>query len=146
LGHEKTDELVEKVWELVKIFELSHLAHTKDEVLNLELGENGKKVSGGQAKRIALIRSLISEVDTYLWDDPFSSVDVILEKKILRELKNKGYFKDKNVLLTSHRLTTVQQSHEIYLLDKNGIVEHGEVKELLKSKSKVSEYFEKQSV
>ncbi len=146
LGQERSADLEEEVWSLVKIFSLDYLEQSKEKILNLELGENGKKVSGGQAKRIALMRSLISGSDYLLWDDPFSSVDFILEEKIFNELKSKGYFSNKTLIMTTHRISSIQFCDEIYLLEKKGIAEYGPVKELLNKKSKVSKYFEKQMV
>ena len=56
------------------------------ELLILPLGENGKRLSGGQIKRMCLIRTLMGNAKFIIWDDPFSSVDLILEKKIMDEL------------------------------------------------------------
>ncbi len=113
----------------------------------MEVGENGKRVSGGQAKRICLIRSLISESDTVIWDDPFSSVDLISEKEIMTALQKSKLLAHKTILLTSHRLSTVKLSDYIFHIAKDdGLVESGPVKEILKKKTKVYEYFKEQMV
>lgn len=144
LGREFSKEEEEEAWELIQIFGLDYLANSRDAVIHLEIGENGKKVSGGQAKRICLIRSLLSDTDYLLWDDPFSSIDLILEKQIIKKLILNKLFENKTIVLTSHRLSTVRYCDEIYLIGTDGIIESGKVKELLTTKSKVSEYFEKQ--
>ncbi|MCO4792848.1 MAG: ABC transporter ATP-binding protein, partial [Bacteriovoracaceae bacterium] len=77
----------EKAYKLLKIMGLDYLAESQKELLELEVGENGKRLSGGQAKRLCLVRSLIAEGEILLWDDPFSSVDLILEKQIVNDLK-----------------------------------------------------------
>jgi ATP-binding cassette subfamily B multidrug efflux pump len=147
LGKKITEEENIEVHKLIEIFGLDVLAESTQAVLNLEVGENGKKVSGGQAKRISLIRSLVSHSEILYWDDPFSSVDLILEKEIITSLKAMTLFKDKTLILTSHRLSTVRNSDDIYLIDKNiGIVEHGSVMHLLEKEGKVHEYFEKQKL
>ena len=53
----------------------------------MEIGENGKRLSGGQSKRLCLIRSIMSEAEFLVWDDPFSAVDLILEREIISILK-----------------------------------------------------------
>ncbi len=147
LGKEVTDELKKRAYDLLKIMGLDYLADNREELLKLEVGENGKRLSGGQAKRLCLIRSLMAEATVLLWDDPFSSVDLILEKQIVEDLKKSGLMEGKTVVLTSHRLTTVRLSqHVIFLEKENGIIEEGEMSQLLSSKSKTYEYFSDQMV
>jgi len=115
--------------------------------MKLEVGENGKRLSGGQAKRLCLVRSLLSEAQILIWDDPFSSGDLLLEKEIILKLKKSEVMKDKTVILTSHRLSTVRNSDELFYLDREvGIIEQGPVEQILKEQSKTYEYFQKQMV
>ena len=147
LGIVPSPALVQRVKKYLEIFGLEILADNLDDVLDLEIGENGKKVSGGQAKRVALIRSLISDVDYILWDDPFSSVDLILEKQILDVLKEEEFLKNKTFILSSHRLSTVKRCDEFIFVDKNEkTVQSGKVLEGLNKGSFLGEYFEKQMV
>ena len=82
-----------------------------------------------------------------IWDDPFSSVDLILEKEIISELKKQKILSNKTIILSSHRLSTVKNSDQIYYLDKSsGIVESGEMEKLLREDTKTYEYFKQQMV
>ncbi|MDA9793369.1 ABC transporter ATP-binding protein/permease, partial [Bacteriovoracaceae bacterium] len=138
LGRSPSTQEVENCAELITLFGLDVLASSAKDVLKMEVGENGKKVSGGQAKRICLLRSVFAQVDYLLWDDPFSSVDLILEKEIIMKLKASKHFQGKTVVLSSHRLSTVKNCQQIIYLDKNiGIVENGPITELLAKKSLV---------
>ncbi len=146
LGQKETPKKLELVKKCLLEFGLDVLAHGLDEVLALEVGENGKKVSGGQAKRIALVRSLVSEADLIIWDDPFSSVDLILEQRIIAILKSDALLKKKTFVLTSHRYSTVKSCDWIVFIEKGvGVKETGD-STLLKEKSFTSEYFKKQMV
>ncbi len=132
---------------LLKLLALDFLADSEETLLELEVGENGKHLSGGQAKRVALIRSLMSEAQILLWDDPFSSVDLILEKQIVSQLRKHDFMREKTVILTSHRVTTVRASDELILLDRErGIVEKGPVENLLSVGKEAYAYFENQMV
>lgn len=146
LGKEPIEDDLIKAKNLLKIFNLDILAPSLEEVLNLEIGENGKKISGGQAKRVALIRSLMTENEFILWDDPFSSVDLLLEKDIHSSLIKNQFFKNKTVVFSTHRFTTVKNSDIVILLDKvDGVKEIGSSLLLLENKnSSVGKYFEKQ--
>jgi ATP-binding cassette subfamily B protein len=147
LGQEQTIEKLELAKFYLKEFGLNILNENLDELLQLELGENGKKVSGGQAKRISLIRSLVSDIDFILWDDPFSSVDLLLESEILGSLRKSEFMHKKTFVLTSHRLSTVKSCDEvIYLGKKEGIIQQGNINNILNSNSKVDTFFEKQHI
>lgn len=146
LGHEPTQDNLNRAIEYIKLFGLDILRPNVDEILGMEVGENGKKISGGQAKRLVLIRSLFSDADFIIWDDPFSSVDFILEKEIINKLKNIPDLKKKTFLLSSHRLSTVRYCDELILLDKSGVIDRGQSSEKLKEGTISSEYFKKQLV
>ena len=147
LGRELTPELKKRAYELLKLFGLDYLASSSDSLLNMEVGENGKRLSGGQAKRLCLVRSLMSGADFFIWDDPFSSVDVILERQIVRELKEIPELKGKTLICTSHRLTTVRFSDEIYLIQEGeGIIEAGHHESILRPGTKTYEHFQDQMV
>ncbi len=130
----------------ITMFQLDSLDQNPEKVMSLEVGENGKRLSGGQMKRIALIRSLMSDAKVLIWDDPFSSVDIILEKRIMEALKNSPECAGKTFVISSHRLTTVRLSHKaIYISHENGIESEGPVAEVLKE-NKVVHFFKEQLV
>ena len=133
--------------ELLEVFGLLELVENEEEIFDLEVGENGKRLSGGQAKRLCLVRSLMSGAAYLIWDDPFSSVDMILEKQIILKLREDELLKKKTVLLSSHRISTVRYCDQLYFLDRNdGIIETGQVMDLLNEESKTNEYFQRQLV
>ncbi len=147
LGLDITEEKREKAKHYLKEFGLDILGRDLDQVLKMEIGENGKRVSGGQAKRIALIRSIVSEAEFILWDDPFSSVDLILESQIIQNIKKDPDLRHKTFIVTSHRLSTVRSCDYIYYISKeNGLEEQGEKEKLLNSGSLVDAFFKKQLV
>ena len=147
LGNERTPDKLNRAIFYLKEFGLDSLADSDESLLKMELGENGKRVSGGQAKRIALIRSIISDASYILWDDPFSSVDLILENDIINKLKSDESLKNKTFILTSHRLSTVKNCAQVtYISKEEGIIEQGEVSRLVSEGSRVYEFFQKQLV
>jgi ABC-type multidrug transport system fused ATPase/permease subunit len=132
--------------ELLTLFGLRNLVTQEADLLSLMVGENGKRLSGGEKKRVALVRSLLSDAKVFLWDDPFSAVDVIFERKILESLKMHPRFKVALFILTSHRLTTIKECDDLFMLDpKQGLSLKGPVKELL-IHPMVKEFFHEQMV
>lgn len=146
LGKRPTEKQYRLVSQLLKMFQLDGLAASIDEVLNLEVGENGKRLSGGQVKRIALIRSLMSGSEVLIWDDPFSSVDIILEKRIITQLREASDWTHLTFIISGHRLTTVRLSDEvIYLDNESGIKVSGSSEKILKEEN-VTRFFKEQMV
>lgn len=144
LGREVTADEEKAAKELLMIFQLDSLAPTLDEVLSLEVGENGKRLSGGQLKRVALIRSLLSGAETLIWDDPFSSVDIILERRIVKLIKENPKWRQFTFIISSHRLTTVRLSDEVIYIDREvGIRTQAPTAEALKEVH-VSQFFKEQ--
>ncbi len=140
LGKEMNEEIREKVSDLLHVMGFDQLGSSFEEIMKTEVGENGKKLSGGQVKRLSLIRSLISDSKFLIWDDPFSSVDNILEASILRSLFDKGYFNKRYILLSSHRLTTFNHVKEVYYLEEGGDYEFEKVENKIKNE-KINQFF-----
>ncbi len=147
LGQEQTKDRLDQAYELLVLFGLDYLASNKESLLNMEVGEKGKRLSGGQSKRLALVRSLMARADILIWDDPFSSVDLILEKQIIKELKSWEALSGKTIILSSHRVTTVRAcQYCLYLEKERGLVEKGSSLELLNPQFETYEYFKQQMV
>jgi ATP-binding cassette subfamily B protein len=147
LGKEASENDRELAYQLLKVFGLDYLASSKEKLFDLEVGENGRLLSGGQAKRVCLIRSILSDANVLLWDDPFSSVDLILEKNIITELKNLELLKSKTIIMSGHRMSTVRYCDKvIYFSEDEGVIEQGQVQSLLIKGTKVYDYFEYQMV
>ena len=95
------------------------------------VGENGIKLSGGEKQRIAIARALIKNSPILLLDEATSSLDNITELEVQKAINN--LMINKTSLIVAHRLTTIENSDLIYVLDNGSIVEKGEHQELLKN-------------
>ena len=144
LGRDVTAVEEQFAKELLVLFQLDNLADSLDDILKMEVGENGKRLSGGQLKRVALIRSLLSGAEIIIWDDPFSSVDIILERKIIRLIRANPTWKNFTFIISSHRLTTVRLSDDVIYIEREvGIRTQAPVKEALKEVH-VTHFFKEQ--
>lgn len=108
----------------------------KDEVLSMEdgldtvIGSSGVRLSGGQAQRLALARTLAHPRPVLVLDDPFSALDRKTEDTVFANLQE--YAKDKVVFLISHRLYHFPQMQQIIFIE-DGKVEVGTHDELMAS-------------
>ena len=125
MGITPCEEELKLLEQLVRLFGLDELTASFSDLLKLPLGENGKRLSGGQIKRMCLIRTLMGDARYILWDDPFSSVDVILEKNIMEELKQMGALERRTLILTSHRISTIRYCSSVNIVEKDvGLTEY----------------------
>ncbi|WP_125782064.1 lipid A export permease/ATP-binding protein MsbA [Pseudoalteromonas rubra] len=111
------------VWEFVKDL---------PEGLNTMVGENGVMLSGGQRQRIAIARAIVKNAPILILDEATSALDTESERLIQQALDN--LMKDKTSIVIAHRLSTVEQSDCIYVLDQGRIVEQGKHQALLEQK------------
>ena len=107
--------------------------------VDTKVGEKGVRVSGGQRQRIALARTLYSNSDILILDDPFSAVDIETERKIIEHLRDS--YPDKLILLFTHRLTSFISADQVIVLDGGRITERGTHDELMRHGDVYSEIF-----
>ncbi len=93
------------------------------------LGERGLNLSGGQKQRVSIARAILANPEILILDDAFSALDTYTEENILTNLKD--VFPEKTVILISHRISTLQNSDRIIVLDEGKIVEEGTHKQLV---------------
>ena len=110
---------------------------------NTILGERGVTLSGGQAQRISIARSFIKDSEIYLFDDCFSSLDSDTEDRILKNLKNN--FKNKTLIIISHRVSCVKHADNIIVLDNGRIIQSGSHNELLRNEGYYKDLYLKQN-
>lgn len=84
------------------------------------LGERGVTVSGGQKQRISIARAFLKKAPIIILDDAVSAVDTKTEDTILKNLHQN--FKDSTVILTAHRISTVQDLDKIIVLDEGKVI------------------------
>ena len=99
-----------------------------EQVLDTLVGPEGHRLSGGQAQRLALARTLYHKRPVLILDDPFSALDKPTEAEIFRQLRILA--KDSIVLLISHRLYLFPQLDRVLWME-NGTVTAGTHEELL---------------
>ena len=93
----------------------------KDEVQAMEngvdtvIGPSGTRLSGGQAQRLALARTLAHPRPVLVLDDPFSALDRSTEDTVFANLQE--YAKDKVVFLISHRLYHFPQMQQVIFME-----------------------------
>ena len=123
-------------------------AALKDEVLGMEngpdtvIGSAGTRLSGGQAQRLALARTLAHPRPLLILDDPFSALDRNTEDTVFANLQ--AYARDKVVFLISHRLYHFPQLRQVIFME-NGKTTVGTHAELMASVPAYRQLYESQT-
>jgi ATP-binding cassette subfamily B protein len=110
---------------------------------NTSIGERGQKLSEGQKQRLAIARALYKNPPILIFDEATSSVDnetELLLQKALYEIS-----KDRTTIVIAHRLSTVRNADNIFVLGNNSIIEQGNHSKLLIEKGVYNKLWEIQT-
>jgi ATP-binding cassette subfamily B multidrug efflux pump len=93
------------------------------------VGERGITLSGGQKQRTALARALMVDPRVLILDDALSAVDTYTEEEILSRLR--GVMRQRTSIIVAHRVSTVRDADQIFVLERGRIAERGRHDELV---------------
>ena len=96
------------------------------------IGEEGARLSGGQAQRLALARAFLKDAPFLIMDEPTSRVDPELEALLQRATGE--LMRGRTTLVIAHRLSTVRQADQILVLADGMVVERGSHAALLRQR------------
>ena len=89
------------------------------------IGEGGRGLSGGEAKRIAIARAFFREAPLLLLDEAMTSLDPRNENAIQQEIRELQ--KNRTVLVIAHRLSTARSADRVLTLHDGQLIEAGVV-------------------
>ncbi len=123
-------EAVEKAYE---VLELLNLTHVKD-----QLAEN---LSGGQLKLLEIGRSLMTDADTIVMDEPVGGVNPSLAHEIFKHIRNLIEEHDKTFLIIEHRLeVAVKYVDYVYAMAYGKLIAEGDPETVLTDSKVVESY------
>ena len=119
----------DKILEVLKIVCLDKFYSRLENGLDTELGEKGIRMSGGERQRVALARLFFDNSKIIILDEATSAIDNIIEKEVMNNIIN--LLNDKTLIIIAHRLETIKNVDNIYVLYDGMIKENGTYEELM---------------
>ena len=114
------DELVLQAAELAGVHEFARL-HPKG--YELQVGERGQNLSGGQRQNVALARALLLDPPILLLDEPTSAMDNTGEERLKQRLS--AVIGNKTLLLVTHRASMLSLVDRLIIIDRGQIIADG---------------------
>lgn len=102
------------------------------EGFNTDIGSRGVRLSGGQKQRISIARVFLKNPEILILDEATSALDNASEIIIQESLDKLA--EGRTTITIAHRLTTIEDSDRIYVLDDGKIIEVGNHDELMAEK------------
>lgn len=139
-------KLIDENITLKEIRKYTKMAYLDDYIMSLPkkydtiLGEGGVNLSGGQKQRLAIARTLAKQSKVVLLDEATSALDNKSQEYIKKSIDN--LVKDHTVVIVAHRLSTIIDADEIYVVDDGKIVDSGTHEELLKNSKTYNDLYQ----
>ncbi|MCW8799065.1 MAG: thiol reductant ABC exporter subunit CydD [Prosthecochloris sp.] len=108
---------------------LTALIDALPEGLETIIGEQGSRMSGGEAQRLAIARAFIRNAPILVLDEPTSHTDPHLEESLQKSLKT--LMKGRTTIVIAHRLNTIMDADRIIVLHNGTILQEGTHEELI---------------
>ena len=134
------DAPMEKVMEAAKKACCHEFISALPQGYNTVIGEGGANLSGGERQRISIARAIMKDAPVIILDEATANVDPENERDLMAAINE--LTKEKTVIMIAHRLKTVRNADQIFVIDKGKIAEHGTHDELVKNKGIYARFIE----
>ena len=128
----RLDATDEEVYEAAKIANAYDFITRLPEGFNTMLNGDGSNLSQGQRQLLSIARAAVADAPVMILDEATSSIDTRTEK-LVQEGMDK-LMEGRTVFVIAHRLSTVQNSNAIMVLDHGRIIERGSHADLIAQK------------
>ncbi|MBQ8959905.1 MAG: ABC transporter ATP-binding protein [Ruminococcus sp.] len=102
------------------------------------IGEGGASLSGGERQRVSIARAIMKNAPIIILDEATANVDPENEELLMKAVDS--LTKERTVIMIAHRLKTVENADQIFVIDRGRIAQHGRHEELMKEKGIYKRY------
>lgn len=127
----RADATDEEVLEALKNAQCLDIIEKLPHGVNTVIGSKGTYVSGGEMQRLSIARAFLKNAPILILDEATAFADPDNERLVQQAFENLS--KDKTVIMIAHRLSTVTNADQLYVLKDGKIAESGTHERLLKT-------------
>jgi ATP-binding cassette subfamily C protein len=128
-GLEEAEVDSDKLQKAIEVAQLTDFIEQLPEKENTKIGERGIRLSGGQRQRIGIARALYDNPEILVMDEATSSLDNITERFIIEAIEKLK--RNRTIIIIAHRLSTVKNCDQLYILKQGKIIDQGTYDELI---------------
>ncbi|MDQ1282033.1 MAG: ATP-binding cassette, subfamily bacterial [Patescibacteria group bacterium] len=140
ISDEEVNKAIEEAARKARIDQFYHrLGEKKFETM---IGERGIKLSGGERQRVGIARALIKDPAILIFDEATSALDAENEKYIKEAIEEASV--GRTTIIIAHRLSTVRDVDEIFMMNNGKILASGNHQTLLKTCKEYRDLVEEQ--
>ncbi|MDQ3432094.1 MAG: ABC transporter ATP-binding protein/permease [Actinomycetota bacterium] len=118
-----------RVWDALRLAQANDFVAALPGGLDTRVGERGTSLSGGQRQRVALARALVRRPRLLVLDDATSSVDPLVEARILAGLREAAL--PSTVVVVAYRQATIGLADEVVYVEHGRVLARGSHERLL---------------
>jgi ATP-binding cassette subfamily C protein LapB len=119
----RPDATAQEFLAVLRLVGLDAVAAAHPSGVNLQVGEGGQNLSGGQRQLVALARTLIAQPDLLLMDEPTSAMDTQTESIFIEHLLNAT--QGKSLVVVTHRPSVLVLVDRIVIVEQGAVVADG---------------------
>ncbi|HAG10545.1 MAG TPA: ABC transporter ATP-binding protein [Desulfotomaculum sp.] len=126
------DAAEDDIWESLRLAAIDSFIGSLPNGLDTVVGDRGVRLSGGERQRVVLARALLRKPSVLILDEATSSLDSENETRIQQAIENlQGKM---TIVIIAHRISTIRNADQIFVLEQGQIVEQGNYQSLTKNK------------
>ena len=122
---------INDVLKALKVSQSEEFVQKLENGIDAQISQGGNNISGGQKQRINIARALAKNPEFLLFDDSFSALDFLTDKKLRKDLKE-NYQKATKVII-AQRIGSIMEADKIIVLDEGKIIGEGTHDDLMKT-------------
>lgn len=116
---------------------VADFAHTHPHGYEMQVGERGAGLSGGQRQGVGIARALLGDTKIMLMDEPTNAIDQNAEAKLIKNLKVE--LKEETLILVTHKLQLLELVDRVIVMDHYKVALDGPKDEVMKKLSGASD-------
>ncbi|MER9437052.1 type I secretion system permease/ATPase [Mesorhizobium sp. M7A.F.Ca.US.010.02.1.1] len=104
---------------------------------DMNVGERGTNLSGGQRQTVAIARLLLTKPKIVFLDEPSGSMDLASERQLIKQLKV-AFDRDTTLIVSTHRFSMLELADRLIVIERGKIVADGPKDQVIQALQKTS--------